>query len=144
MGLTREELLEIARRHANSEAERDMATTLATLDPDPAYELQPVGLVFRGMPAVRRYYEHFFASFQPMIQGYTMRSEWRNDEGLGQEYRIDLRLPDGRTESHHVIGILLFGETGLAGERLYASERLLRLLCGPAYALAEPIGGQEP
>jgi hypothetical protein len=35
------------------------------------------------------------------------------------------------------IGILVFGETRLAGERLYASERLLRSMLGPAYEIAE-------
>jgi hypothetical protein len=31
----------------------------------------------------------------------------------------------------------VFGETKLAGERLYASERLLRIMLGPAYEIAE-------
>jgi hypothetical protein len=141
MGRTREERIEIARRHARAEAERDFATTLATLDPDPVYEFQPAGLLLRGLEAVRVYYQHFFSTFQPMIQGYELRSEWVNDEGLGQEYRIDLRLPSGETERHAVIGILVFGEQGLAGERIWASDRMLRAMFGPAYDLAEPIPG---
>ena len=139
MGRTREEMVEIALRHAAAEANGDFAATMATLDPNPVYEFQPAGLLLRGTAAVRAYYEHFFETFQPMIAGYEMRSEWVNDEGLGQEYRIHLRTPEGGTETQAVIGILLFGEQGLLGERLYASDRMLRIMFGPAWDLAEPI-----
>jgi hypothetical protein len=139
MGLGREELIAIAHRHAAAEANGDLATTLATLDPDPVYEFEPAGLLLRGLPAVKVYYEHFFATFQPMIAGYELRSEWQSDEGLGQEYWIDLRTPGGGTERNAVIGILLFGEQGLRGERLYASDRMLRTMFGPAFELAEPL-----
>jgi hypothetical protein len=139
VGRTREELIAIAHRHAAAEADGDLAGTLATLDPDPVYEFEPAGLLLRGLPAVRTYYEHFFATFQPRIAGYELRSEWQNDEGLGQEYWIDLRTPEGGTERHAVIGILLFGREGLRGERIYASDRMLRTMFGPAFTLAEPM-----
>jgi hypothetical protein len=142
VGRSREELLAIARRHADAEAAGDLAATLATLDRDPVYEFQPAGLVLRGLPAVRTYYEHFFATFQSVVAGYELRGEWVNDEGLAQEYWIELRLPEGGSERCAVFGILRFGEDGLAGERIYASDRLLRALLGPALALAEPIGGK--
>jgi hypothetical protein len=71
-----------------------------------------------------------------------MRSEWMTDEGLGQEYIIHLRLPNGQREDHAIIGILLFGKNKLAGERLWASERLLRLMMGPVYESARPIQAQ--
>lgn len=139
MGRTREQMIEIAHRHAAAEANGDLATTMATLDPSPVYEFQPAGLLLKGLPAIRTYYEHFFKTFQPLIAGYDLRSEWVNDEGLGQEYFIRLRKPEGGTETHAVIGILLFGENGLSGERLYASDRMLRSMFGPAWDLAEPI-----
>lgn len=93
----------------------------------------------RGMDAARRYYDHFFAAFRPLVLGYELRGEWVNEEGLGQEYVITLRSPEGGTERHHVIGILTFGAHALSGERVYASERLLRLMFGPAYDLCEPL-----
>ena len=139
MGASRDELVAIARRHARAEADGDLAATLATLEPDPVYEFEPAGLLLRGLPTVRVYYEHFFATFQPLIAGYEMRGEWLTDEGLGQEYWIDLRAPGGATERHAVIGILLFGKQGLRGERIYASDRMLRTMFGPAWELAEPM-----
>jgi hypothetical protein len=136
---SREELIAVARAHAAAEARDDLAATLATLDPEPVYELQPVGRVLRGMAAARRYYEHFFPRFRPLVAGYELRGEWVTDEGLGQEYVITLRVPGGGSERHAVIGILTFGARGLAGERVYASERLLRLMFGPAYEKSEPL-----
>ncbi len=138
MSISREDLVAIAHHHAAAEANGDLAATLATLDPDPVYEFEPAGLLLRGLPAVKVYYQHFFQTFQPMIAGYEMRGEWLYDEGLGQEYWIDLRTPEGGTERQAVIGILLFGEQGLRGERIYAGDRMLRTMFGPAYALAEP------
>jgi hypothetical protein len=166
---TRDELVAIALAHARSETGNDVDLTLSTLEPDPVYELQPVGRVMRGMPAARRYYEHFFARFRPLVRGVELRNEWVTDEGVGQEYVLTLATPEasshrqersgriasaqraparlglaggersGSLERHHVIGILTFGTEALSGERVYASERLLRLMFGPAYELTEPL-----
>jgi hypothetical protein len=134
-----DELTAIARAHAAAEGRNDLAATLATLEPEPLYELQPVGRVMRGMAAARCYYEHFFAHFRPLVVDHALRGEWVTGEGLGQEYTITLAAPDGRVERHPVIGILTFGERALSGERVYASERLLRLMFGPAFDLCEPL-----
>jgi hypothetical protein len=136
---SRAELIAIAKAHAEAEGRGDLETTLATLEPDPLYELQPVGRALRGLDAARAYYEHFFARFRPRIVSYRLRSEWVNDEGVGQEYEIVLRAADGAVERHPVIGILTFGKEALSGERVYAGERLLRLMFGPVFERAEPL-----
>ena len=135
-----EQALAVAHAHAAAESTGDIVTTLATLCDDPLYEFQPVGRVFRGKETARRYYEHFFAHFAPLTESFEIRGEWSTPEGLGQEYTIWLRLPDGTRERHDIIGILLFGDSGLAGERVYASERLLRLMLGPLYDETTPLG----
>jgi len=66
--MNRDEMIALARRHAAAERNGDLATTLATLEPDPLYELEPVGRVLRGMDAARRYYEHFFGTFRSFIE----------------------------------------------------------------------------
>ena len=139
MALTTEQLIDIAHAHAQAEAEDDFETTMATLEDDPVYELQPMGVAFRGRDAAKVYYDHFFANVKPIIAGYDLRGEWANDQGVAQEYVIHFRLADGTEESHPVMSILTFGKTALSGERLYASERLLHLLLGPALDLAQPI-----
>ena len=136
---THAELVAIAKAHAEAEGRNDLATTLATLEPEPLYEVQPVGRAMRGMAAARCYYEHFFAHFRPLVRGFELRSEWVNDEGVGQEYLITVRTPSGGSARHPVIGILTFGREALSGERVYASEELLRTMFGPAWDLTEPL-----
>jgi hypothetical protein len=138
-----EQALAVALAHAAAEGSGDLTTTLATLNDDPVYEFQPVGRVFRGKDTARRYYEYFFANFSPLTESFALRSEWITTEGLGQEYTVWLRLPDGSRERHEIIGILLFGPSGLAGERVYASERLLRLMLGPIYDETTPLEAEE-
>jgi hypothetical protein len=124
-------LAAVAREHADAEARGDLDGTLATLDPDPVYELLPMGVILRGGDFARAYYERFFSECMPRVLGYELRSEWQMDDGLGQEYRLELDTPDG-PRRHDILGILTFGDQGLlSGERLYASDELLRFLFGP-------------
>lgn len=126
-----EAMADVARAHAAAEAAGDLDGTLATLDPDPVYELLPMGVTLRGGDFARAYYEHFFAQCMPQIVGYELRSEWVMDDGLGQEYRVDVDTPSG-PRRHDILGILTFGDQGLlSGERLYASDEFLRFLFGP-------------
>ena len=132
-------LVAVAHAHAAAEGAGDLATTLATLEDDPYYELQPMRRVLRGKDTARRIYEHFFANYLPLGDGYELKGEWVTDEGVGQEYALRLRFPDGTTQEHNVVGILLFGEDRLRGERVYASDELLRLMYGPVVDDAVPL-----
>ncbi len=124
-------LAEVARAHANAEAMGDLEGTLATLDPEPVYELLPMGVTVGGHEFVRAYYERFFTECMPRIVGYELRNEWLMDDGLGQEYRVDIDTPAG-VRRNDILGILTFGDHGLlSGERLYASDDFLRFLFGP-------------
>ena len=144
MRANREALVAVAKRHAQAEAGGDIATTLATLEDAPVYELATLGISFRGKDAARTYYEHFFGTFQPWIASFELVNQWETEEGLGEEYWLDVAPPGAARERHRIIGILVFGETKLAGERLYASERLLRVMLGPAYEIAEVQSGRRP
>jgi ketosteroid isomerase-like protein len=134
----RDRLVELARRHVEAESLGDMEATLATLEDDPTYELLPVGRRLRGREAAQAYYRHFFSSFRPLAVSRELRGEYVSEQGLAQEYVLHLRLPDGSTESHPLVSVLTFGDSRLSGERVYASERLLRLLFGPAFDMAGP------
>jgi hypothetical protein len=142
---THDELVAVAHAHAAAEAVGDLDTVFATLEAEPRYEFQPVGLEFRGMETTRRYYEHFFATFGACVAGSELRTEAVADDGVVQEYTIWTSTgADGGLERHEVVGILTFGEDRLSGERVYASERLLRLMLGPVYDLCTPIEVGEP
>jgi hypothetical protein len=132
-------MVAVAHAHAAAEAERDLEGTMATLDEDPTYELQPLGRTLRGRDVARQYYEHFFANCQPRVTGYELRSEWVADEGVLQEYTLGIAHPDGTDRRHDIIGILLFGAAGkLSGERIYAGDELLEFMFGPLLDRAVP------
>jgi hypothetical protein len=140
-GSQREAMVAVAHAHAAAEAAGDLDATMATLDDDPVYELQPMGVAIRGRDQAQRYYEHFFAAVMPMIAGYRLRSEWVTDEGVGQEYELMVAGADA-PRRHAIIGILIFGRNGrLSGERLYASDELLQFFFGPLLDHAVPLDG---
>jgi hypothetical protein len=136
---TREALVAIAHRHSSAESNGDLAGTLATLEPDPVYELYPLGRRMRGMANARHYYEHFFANVVPRITGHAMLGEWINEQGVLQEYRVSIRCDDGQVRDFRIMGLLKFGSTALAGERLYADEELLRILFKPLWGELEAV-----
>lgn len=134
-----EELTKIALRHAKAEGEGDLARTLGTLEPDPVYDLYPVGLRLRGMEAARRYYEHFFAEVAPGIEGYRLVSQSVSETGVTQEYDMDVRIGDGPARRYRVLGVLAFGAEALSGERLYADTALFQFMFAPLWAELQPI-----
>lgn len=133
------ELTAIARRHGEAEGAGDLEGTLATLEAQPRYELFPVGLTMSGADRTRRYYEHFFAEVAPRIVGAELIDEWGNERGLMQEYSVQYRYDDGRQRVFRIAGLLVFGSTALAGERLFADEEFLRILFGPVWVELEPV-----
>jgi len=145
MTASHESLVAIAREHATAEGVGDVETVLRTLEGDPVYELQPVGLEFRGMDAVRAYYDYFFSTFSTFVAGAALRGESVAADGVVQEYTIWTKTgPRSGLERHEVVGILTFGADRLSGERVYGSERLLRLMFGPVYDMSTPIEVGEP
>ena len=133
-----EKMYELGARHARLEDEGDLEGTIATLVDEPIYEFWPMGLHMRGMANVRRYYEHLFGTFMPSIREYTLIEEWVSPTSVAQEYEIVVEA-GGRPEAHRVIGVLFVDDAHLAaqgplltGERVYASERCVRLMAGDA------------
>ena len=60
MAWTPKDMLELARRHAKLEEDRDLDPLMETLVDEPHYEFHPVGLRMTGGDRVRRYYAQFF------------------------------------------------------------------------------------
>lgn len=136
---TLDQLHAVALEHARAETDGDLETTLATLEDDCVYELQPVRRRLVGKDRARRYYEWFFANFMPRVDNYELRGEWLDQGGLLQEYTMWVRGDDGNVGRYDLIGVLTFGTDRLSGERLYGNEEILRLLFGPLYDETEPL-----
>jgi hypothetical protein len=130
---TAAQMYELGTRHASIEARGDIDGTMATLVEDPVYELLPIGLAMRGREQVLRYYENLIGKFIPMTVGYELLEEWVNETSVCQEYRIEVKVGvgvNGVREAHRVVGVLCREGSLLGGERVYASERCLRLMAG--------------
>ena len=138
MAGTVERVRDLGARHAELEAKQDLEGTLATLVAEPEYEFWPVGRRMRGAAQVRRYYEHLFREFVPRTRSYRLLGEWASESGVAQEYEIELEI-DGQLEKHRVVGILLADGDLLGGERVYGSERCIRLMTGPLFDELTPI-----
>jgi hypothetical protein len=141
-GWTVEKMAALGHLHADLEGKRELEPLLETLIPDPAYAFYPAGLALSGGENVRRYYTQFFSDFMTKIRGYKLRSEWVNETSVAQEYDITVDA-GGVTETHRVLGVL-FAEQGpdgikLGGERIYGSERVVRLMAGGMFEELEPL-----
>jgi hypothetical protein len=125
-------------RHAELEGNADLEPLLATLAPDPLYEFHPMRRCMRGDDRVRRYYTYFCEHFLALRHSYALLAEWVSEDSVAQEYEIALRV-DGAVERFRVLGVLYARGDKLGGERVYASERFIRLMTGPLFDELEPM-----
>jgi alkylhydroperoxidase family enzyme len=141
---TAADMLELGHLHADLEARRELDPLMDTLVAEPVYEFHPLGLRMAGGERVRRYYRQFFDDFMEKIVGYRLLEEWANETSVGQEYDITVEV-DGEPETHRALGILYVehGPDGarLGGERIYGSERLVRLFAGNLFTELTPLDG---
>ena len=82
--------------------------------------------------------QEFFENFMARIAGYELLEEWANETSVAQEYSITVSV-DAKPETHRVIGILYAEGERLGGERIYGSERVVRLMAGEIFAELEPL-----
>jgi hypothetical protein len=131
-------MIELGHRHAQLEADKKLEPLMETMVDEPVYEFHPLGMKMRGGDRVKRYYTQFIAMFMQTIVGYELLGEWANEDAVVQEYDITLDVGDG-PETHRVIGILFAQGELLGGERVYASERICRMMLGDLFDELEPL-----
>jgi hypothetical protein len=132
------QVLELARAHSAAEERRELEPLMATMIPEPVFEFHPPGARLVGGARIRRHYEQFLTRFMALVEGTELLGEWVTETGSVQEYRIDVRV-DGRLERHGIVAVLYASGDRLGGERLYGSERLIRLMLGPMTQELEPL-----
>jgi len=138
-GWSAEKMAALGALHAELEAREDeLEQLLATLAPDPVYEFHPLRRCMRGDEIVRRFYTHFFRHFVKLRESYSLLEQWVSETSVAQEYEIVLSV-DGALERFRVIGVLYARGELLGGERVYASDRFVRLLTGPLFDELESI-----
>lgn len=124
------EMGELGRRHAELETLRDLEGTMATVSEHPIYEFWPLGVRLEGRELVSRYYRHLFDHYIPHTKDLQLIDEWPSENAVTQEYQITLEL-GGRAETFRVAAVLWSkGGPFVDGERIYASDRCVRLMLG--------------
>jgi hypothetical protein len=135
---TANDMLALGRKHAELETRCDLEGTMSTMVAEPVYEFHPMGLRMAGNNQVRRYYTQLFEHFIPSTRDFELIEEWVSKASVAQEYRIEVEI-DGVREQHHLIGILYADGELLGGERVFASERVVRLMVGDLFDELTPV-----
>lgn len=131
MKKNRAELVAMGQRHSAAEAVLDVEATLATMEAPYFYEIWPAGLRMEGLENARRYYTYHFETLRPRMLAMDRIGDWEGDDGIVIERYVHVKMEDGTVEKFRVIAVQAFGDSKIAGERMYASDRFLRLIFGP-------------
>ena len=137
-GWTRQKMIELGHRHARLESERCLEELMETLVPEPTYEFPTLGLQLRGGERIRRYYIQFFEDYMSRITGGRHLGQWADERAFVLETDIDVSAEKG-PEVQRVISVLYAEGDRLGGERIYASERVIRMMAGKMFEEFEPL-----
>jgi len=135
-------MAEIAARHAELEGNLELDALMQTLVAEPVFEFHPPGAALVGGDTLRRYYARFLEHFMPLVEEVHLIGQTGDGSASVHEYQIRLRI-DGRLEDHQLVAVMFGSEDRMGGERLYGSDRLLRLMLGEFEAELQPLSGRS-
>ena len=115
-----------------------LAACSGTIGDEPGYEYHPLGVQLRGADAIFRYYERVRSKYNPYVEASALVGLIAGSSGAVLEYAIRLRI-DGELVDERLIAVMPVARNLFGGERIYSSERVLRLLLGEMISETEPI-----
>ena len=133
-----DKMLELATRHARVESQKRLDDLMDTLVAEPVYEFLAQGLMLRGGARVRLYYQQFFEDYMSQITGGQRLGQWGDETAIAREDAIVIAGRNG-PEVHRVMSILFAEGDRLGGERIYASDRVVKMMAGEMFGELEPI-----
>ena len=133
-----EQMMELATRHAKVESRKRLEDLMDTLIEEPVYEFLAQGLTLRGGARVRRYYRQFFEDYMSRVTGGRRLGQWGDASAVAREDAIEVAGADG-PEVHRVMSVLFAEGDRLGGERIYASDHVVRMMAGEMFAELEEI-----
>ena len=133
-----DKMLELATRHARVESQKHLDELMDTLVAEPVYEFLAQGLMLRGGARVRRYYQQFFDNYMSRATHGRVLGLWGNEETVAREDSVDFDGVDG-PEVHRIMSVFFADGDLLGGERIYASDHVVRLMAGEMYDELEPM-----
>ncbi len=132
-----ERMRELATRHARVESQRRLEELMETLVDEPLYEFLAQGLQLRGGARVRRYYQQFFEGYMSRVTGGRRLGQWGDERAVVREDEIEVE-GSGGPEVHRIMSILYVEGDRLGGERIYASDHVVRMMVGEMFDELEP------
>ena len=135
-----EHLLAVTGRRIAAVQSGDVDAVMAALVDDPVFDLWPIGLRLQGRANVRRYYERFLSDAMPPSTGRLVGTYVGTDE-VAYEFAITtLDGEGGPVESFRILAVQPVVGDRVAGERLFGSDRYMRLIVGDElWPLLEPV-----
>jgi hypothetical protein len=138
-----ERMFELANHHAKVEVQKRLEPLMETLVAEPLYEFHVQGLTLRGGAPVRRYYQQFFDDYLARAIGGERLGAWGDENAVAREDLVEIRGDDG-PETHRIMSVLYLAEDRsegyrLGGERIYASDAVVRSMAGVMFDELLPI-----
>ena len=128
----------LARAHADWEDRGDFPLLMTTLVDDPVYEYHPLGVQLRGADPIIRYYERVRSQYNPCVEASALVDLIAGTSGAVLEYAVRLRIDEELVDERLIAVMPVVGEL-FGGERIFSSERVLRLLLGEMISETQPI-----
>ena len=127
--MNKDQLLALASERVQAVTRGDLDAIMATLSPEPIFDLYPLGLRLSGYQNVRRYYEWTIHHFNTRVTP-TLVGAYVAETDIAWEFDLLYRPQQGPSELFRVLAVVPAAGDRLAGERLFGSERCLRLMLG--------------
>ena len=122
-------LLEVTGRRVAAVQSGDIDAVMASLVDEPVFDFFPLGLRLSGHDDVRRYYGHFLTEVIPRSQG-TLVATLVGEREVAFEFVTAVATSAGGLETFRILAVQPVVGNRVAGERLYASERYVRVIVG--------------
>ena len=128
--LTKKQMESILLDHEVAELEGDLEATLATLTPDPHYELATLGWAIDGRDAVRETYERILPGAQKWDIAAEKRVHAVADNTLLREAFVSFNTPEGERLTGLYMVVMAFDPELklISGERMYMDPQFAAMM----------------
>jgi hypothetical protein len=128
--LDRNQMEEILIAHEKAELEGDLEATLATLTPEPQYELASLGWAINGMNAVRETYQRILPGAQKWDIAAEARGYTWGENTLVREAHVSFNTVDGERVTGLYMVVMAFDPElkRISGERMYMDPLFAKLM----------------
>jgi len=128
----------LAETHAYHEDRGEFEPVLRTVVSDPIYQFPPLGVQLEGVDQILRYYQRVERNYSPLVEHARLDVLIASAAAAVIEYVLQLRLEDGLVDDRLIVVLPVRGRL-FEGERIFSSERVLRLLLGEMIEEAHPV-----